>query len=578
MVERFDSDSNKVLDAIEYDWLFTRPYENFQRLEVNTPLQRSQWRLAPGGSPSELTHDPGFWVARVNKLGDSFWHSTARFKPNTSYRISMLVYGRTASYAPSYIRLVDGFANTAAAFQFQPVNGRWTQITGRITTPSGSDFRVYVGQGGNGSYDVLSISITEESPTASYNFETGTHRKAFEYQNAYPTSWGLQGSNDFSAVIQGPSPTPSTNPTDITWNLRNRYIGLEANTAYEVTFDAKHVDGALNKDLFMKIEDINGVAEELFTWKFTQHGENNSHTVNFTTHHMRSGIVFGAYDETRYLVDNISIRKTSSSPAPCTPSFQISSNYPGRDNTTPQATFDSDVSSFFKSSYNDWQHVQISFGCVLEVSSIRRMMTRDGDNSNGHRGGQGEAVSYSLDGKHWINITGAISSGWEQYNNYRPHAWHSINYGWSEVLRFDNPIYARYIRYQWDGNNDALNEIDIEYNDGQTNELRSSYLENYFDLTDAEQSVSLKNAVLGGVNFSVSPNPSGEFFVLHLENAEDRKNYILTITDHSAKVIREVSAYHLQQYDMSDLPSGLYMLHLKQHGEHIQSIKWVKTD
>ena len=88
-------------------------------------------------------------------------------------------------------------------------------------------------------------------------------------------------------------------------------------------------------------------------------------------------------------------------------------------------------------------------------------MTRDGSDASGGRGAQGEAASYSSDGVTWTALSSTTSSGWSGYVNYAPTAWHSLPYGTSAWLRLNQPARARYLRFQWDGNADVLNEVTL---------------------------------------------------------------------------------------------------------------------
>lgn len=145
----------------------------------------------------------------------------------------------------------------------------------------------------------------------------------------------------------------------------------------------------------------------------------------------------------------------------CTP--QISGNHAGSGGSTHALAVDSDLGTFFDSSYIDWQYIQIDFGCVGTFSGLRRYMTRDGSDTSGNRGIQGEGVSYSLDGVTWTNITDVNGTGWEGYVHYAPQAWHTVDYGWSAWLRLNVPVQARYIRFNWDDNYDAVNEVEVDF-------------------------------------------------------------------------------------------------------------------
>jgi subtilisin family serine protease len=144
----------------------------------------------------------------------------------------------------------------------------------------------------------------------------------------------------------------------------------------------------------------------------------------------------------------------------CSPA--ISGNHPPAAGSHA-LTYDGSLTTYFDSTHDNWQYVTIDFKCVGAFSGLRRYMTRDGSNISGNRGLQGEGVTYSLDGVTWTNLTGATTNGWGSYINYLPHAWHTVNYGWSSWLNLNTPVTARYVRYHWDDNYDALNEIEIAF-------------------------------------------------------------------------------------------------------------------
>lgn len=146
-------------------------------------------------------------------------------------------------------------------------------------------------------------------------------------------------------------------------------------------------------------------------------------------------------------------------PCPAT----VTTSHPGRHGTNGGMAFDRLRRSSFDSSYDDWQWLQVDFGCVGAFAGLRRFMTRDGLAVEGARILQGEAAETSLDGVVWTPVLAATSTGWQAYVNYLPQAWHSIPYGWSAWLRTVAPVEARYVRYQWDGDNDRLHEVEIQF-------------------------------------------------------------------------------------------------------------------
>ncbi|MDJ0756461.1 MAG: discoidin domain-containing protein [Ardenticatenaceae bacterium] len=151
------------------------------------------------------------------------------------------------------------------------------------------------------------------------------------------------------------------------------------------------------------------------------------------------------------------------------PSPTVSGNKPGVPGffgpSLHQYAFDGTIYTAFISTHDNWQYITIDYKCVGTFSKIRRFMSADGRYwpASGTRSFQGEGVSYSVDGQNWTQLTGSTTTGWQGYVNYRPHAWHTVNYGWSEWLKLNTPVQARYVRFNWDGDNDALHEIQVDF-------------------------------------------------------------------------------------------------------------------
>ena len=156
---------------------------------------------------------------------------------------------------------------------------------------------------------------------------------------------------------------------------------------------------------------------------------------------------------------------------PACPDPVVTGDRPGLLGSIHGAAFDGNEVSFFFSSHNDWQYVQVDFGCVSTFSGLARKM---GDvvphdraftiRFDGRRSFQGETMSYSVDGRNWTFATHATTTGWEQLGPYTSarDAWHSVPYGWSPKLELLVPVQARYVRFHWDGDIDVLNELDID--------------------------------------------------------------------------------------------------------------------
>lgn len=415
-----------------------------------------------------------------SSTSDALIHTNARFQPNTTYRFSAAIYGfnLNSQEQNGYLKFKVPNSNRSEEIEFTPTYRTWSRITGSIELDGSSDYQLMLGGSEQASYYLYDLTIIKEANSSFLDFQTGEERKRWEYiHGSYPTSWGIDGGGDFSAIVKGVSTSNPRSYSGYDWSIRNRYIGLEANKNYLISFDAQHISGDLRNELFARIEDLNGVSEELYTWRFTQNGGRGHYEFEVCTDHHKSGITFGALGSSTYMVDNIQISYNgpniiewlpgSSNNVGCKEDVEIVNirgNRTGINNTTHSMSVDGTVSTYFQSSYDNWQYLQVDFGEKAKVSRFRRYMTRDGRNTSGNRGNRsGEGFSYSLDGIHWIHVTKHTSQGWENYINYTPHAWHSVAYGWSNWLTLRTPIYARYIRFNWDDARDAVNEIQITY-------------------------------------------------------------------------------------------------------------------
>ncbi len=124
--------------------------------------------------------------------------------------------------------------------------------------------------------------------------------------------------------------------------------------------------------------------------------------------------------------------------------------------------YDGDLSTYFDSGYLLRQMIQFDFNTIVDFSGFRRYMTRDGIDVTGYRDAQ-EQVSYSWDGMNWRGLSVDTTRGWEDYTTDVRHVWRSVDYGWSPWLRLKNPVHARYVRFYWEDNNDAINEIELDW-------------------------------------------------------------------------------------------------------------------
>lgn len=137
----------------------------------------------------------------------------------------------------------------------------------------------------------------------------------------------------------------------------------------------------------------------------------------------------------------------------------IVADLPAINNTSAWDVLDGVTTTGFQSGSTNWQNVVVDLGRPVLFSRFRRHMSGVGAN----RGNQGERVQVSLDGMSYRDLLASDVAGWESYHNYAPEAWDAVPYSWSAWMRVRNPVSVRYVKFLWDGNNDALNEIETDY-------------------------------------------------------------------------------------------------------------------
>ncbi len=260
----------------------------------------------------------------------------------------------------------------------------------------------------------------------------------------------------------------------------NLYV-LQDDPAFKVAFDSTKLSRNPNTTDVHTLREKYGQTDPARLLRVTDHSANDGEPTYSTDGRWMAFISDrdGKQDVFLGTSGGQSLRNLSGFIPSCNPI--VTGDKSGVNGTTHNSVFDKNLSTFFKSSYDNWQYVQIDFNCVGEFSGFRRYMTRDGVDTTGYRvftrpgrlrdrqspisAGQGESVSYSLDGVNWTKLTARNTNGWENYVNYSADtsAWHSVVYGWSAWLHLNMPVQARFIRFLWDDNRDALNEVEVSF-------------------------------------------------------------------------------------------------------------------
>ena len=257
-LRRYDADNNSVPDAVDYDWLITRPLLSFRLLRFDDSLPRSEWVAVPhgsaidtnamgtlGGFPTMAGPGPGLAAAG----SDGFWHQTSSFRSGASYRISVVARGTQPPgmvAASGYLKFhSDTGAAPDAFFRFapQPTADRYT---GLVTLGAASDYRLIIGTDDNSRLVVESIALSENG--GSVGFGTIDERRSWEFLgDCVPMARGLTGPVGFCGVL-----APANGP----WGLRNRHLGLLPDSRYRFDVPVESRGGL--KDGEIMLMDLDG--------------------------------------------------------------------------------------------------------------------------------------------------------------------------------------------------------------------------------------------------------------------------------------------------------------------------------
>jgi len=154
-ISRHDADWSGIADAIEYDWLITRPTQPFYLELFMTTLERARWVAAPGGSAVNVGESgmlsPGFpqMTGQPNMNADGYWQHFARFKPNTTYRVSVAALGGPTGAGMTqgaYIKLHADSGGPESVFSFTPESSTVAhRYVGVLQTGPHPDYRLILG-------------------------------------------------------------------------------------------------------------------------------------------------------------------------------------------------------------------------------------------------------------------------------------------------------------------------------------------------------------------------------------------------------------------------------------------------
>jgi hypothetical protein len=312
-LSEYDADHNRVIDAIDYDWLMTAPIQRFYLFFFDSPFRLSRWVAVPNGSgtsPGDPIESLGGFPAMTGTAAtatqpaktDGYWNHFARFQANHTYRLSVAARGNQDGSAPaqfSYVKFRSDRSGHEVRFDFRP-QATADRFTGRITLGAHSDYRLILGTDPGTSVVIESLAITLEGPPL--EFASHDERRSWEYINdSQPTSWGTRGADSFGGAVVG--------PTTAGWGLRNRFLGLLRNTRYRIRFEVRPIRGVARiRACYARLQDLGGAISGELRWDFTPAAAPASQEfVAATGDGAAKTLVFGIDHDAIYLVGAVVI-------------------------------------------------------------------------------------------------------------------------------------------------------------------------------------------------------------------------------------------------------------------------------
>ena len=310
---RFDADRNRILDAIEYDWLMTRPLEDFLLLDFSSRLQRARWIAVPGGGatgtherPESLDGLPGMRAGASDI--DCWWEQFARFRSNQTYRISVAV-SPAGSTGSGYVKFRSDSTGAERRVNFR-ADAPQVQSSTIMLGPE-SDYRLVLGATARSSATVGALSLVAEGAPGRdipVGFATHHQRRSWRYLGtSRPMSRGVDRFAGFSGVVVGP-----TGPEG---GLANPWLALNQNRPLRMRFRTRAVEGPVDPAqppsvppgaprCWLRLE---GNTSFAYHWPLRAAGSVQDHDVVSPASSVPLAIVFGREGPGAYQVGDLSI-------------------------------------------------------------------------------------------------------------------------------------------------------------------------------------------------------------------------------------------------------------------------------
>ncbi len=317
-VSRFDADRNAVLDAIEYDWLVTRPYRDVVYARFDLPLEQSRWVAVPGGSATStvgsgprihnLTGYPEMTANATDR--DGYWEQTSRFVPGRTYRISVKATALGGNAPTGYVKFRSDRSGHEVMCRFRV--GLRAVEAGILTLGSHDDYRLILGVGPDSSIKIWEMVVLSDHESDGrpvvIGFDTHDARRTWNYAgDCRPASCGVRAAQGFSAAVVGPSSEPG--------GIWNHHLGLHTSRSYSIRFATRTVAAAEPPDqrrcwlrLLNQRPGSGGyhVVYE-YRWSSDTLGAIQSHNVSCPSSSLPVIVAFGRDGDGAYLVGDLSI-------------------------------------------------------------------------------------------------------------------------------------------------------------------------------------------------------------------------------------------------------------------------------
>ncbi len=316
-VGRFDADHDGILDAVEYDWLMTKPVRDVLYARFDLPIEQTHWVSVPEGSARatvasgtrihDLSGEP-VMTADGNAL-DGYWELTSRFRPNGTYRVTVAAAALRPGLQGGYVKFRSDRTGNEVITSFR-TSDEHSETAGTVTLGPEDDYRLILGVDAGSSVRIWEIAVLLEQDgqgqPVSIGFDTHDARRMWNYgAGCYPAARGVRDIQGFSAVVAGPTPVE---PGGI-WNY---HLALHTSRSYVIRWRTRTGTSETNDGQSCWLRLLNPSAGAFYVaaeqrWSLGGTGDVQEHELTLAGTSVPTVVALGCDSNGAYLVGDLSI-------------------------------------------------------------------------------------------------------------------------------------------------------------------------------------------------------------------------------------------------------------------------------